>query len=85
MPTTKAQQDFITAMQNYAEQLVVEAYSRTRNPEDEPLSDEVLAELADAVERQLFAEATRAVESAVDPIVSTEEEFVQPIGTSKPY
>ncbi len=62
MPTTKAQQDFITAMQNYAEQLVVEAYSRTRNPEDEPLSDEVLAELADAVERQLFAEATRAVE-----------------------
>ena len=62
MPPTKAQQDFITAMQNYAEQLVVEAYSRTRNPEDEPLSDEVLAELADAVERQLFAEATRAVE-----------------------
>ena len=79
MPTTKAQQDFITAMQNYAEQLVVEAYSRTRNPEDEPLSDEVLAELADAVERQLFAEATRAVESVVAPIVSTEEEFVQPI------
>lgn len=64
MPNTKEQQDFITAMQNYAEQLVVDAYARTTEDPDEHLSEEVLAELVDAVERRLIVEMTKAVKSA---------------------
>ena len=60
MPNTKEQQDFITAMQNYAEQLVVDAYARTTENPDEHLSEEVLAELADVVERRLIAEVNKS-------------------------
>ena len=78
MPTTKEQQYFINAMQNYAEQLIADAYARTTENPDEHLSDEVLAKLADVVERRLIVEATKTVESVVNSMVPTEKEFVQP-------
>jgi arginine deiminase len=85
MPKTKEQQDFITAMQNYAEQLVVDAYARTTDNPDEHLSEEVLAELVDAVERRLIVEATKAVESVANSMASTDKESVQPTGRSEHY
>jgi hypothetical protein len=85
MPNTKEQQDFITAMQNYAEQLVVDAYARTTENPDEHLSEEVLAELADVVERRLIAEVTKAVKSAADSIETTNKELVQPAERSEHY
>ena len=85
MPNTKEQQDFITAMQNYAEQLVVDAYARTTENPDEHLSEEVLAELADVVERQLIAEVAKAIKSAADSIETTNKELVQPAERSEHY
>ena len=79
MPNTKEQQDFITAMQNYAEQLVVDAYARTTEDPDEHLSEEVLAELVDAVERQLIVEMTKAVKSAANLMTSTDKESAQSV------
>ncbi len=80
MPNTKEQQDFITAMQNYAEQLVVDAYARTTENPDEHLSEEVLAELVDAVERRLIIETTKAVKSVANSMTSTDKESAQSIG-----
>ena len=74
MPNTKEQQDFLTAMENYAEQLVIDAYARTTDNPDEHLSEEVLAELTDAVERRLIIETTRAVKSVANSMVSTTKE-----------
>lgn len=79
MPNIKEQQDFITAMQNYAEQLIVDAYARTTKDPDEHLSEEVLAELADAVERRLIVEMTKAVKSAVNSMTSTDQESAQSV------
>ncbi len=79
MPNIKEQQDFITAMQNYAEQLVVDAYARTTENPDEHLSEEVLAELVDAVESRLIVEATKAVKSVANSLTSTDKESVQSI------
>ena len=85
MPNTKEQQNFITAMQNYAEQLIVDAYARTTDNPDEHLSDDVLAELVDVVERRLIVEATKAVKSAANSMASTDKESVQPVGQSEHY
>ena len=52
----KEQQDLATAMQNYAQQLVVEAYSRIPR-------DEVIAGIVDAVEKRMLVAAKNAVES----------------------
>ena len=79
MPNTKEQQDFITAMQNYTEQLVVDAYARTTKDPDEHLSEEVLAELVDSVERRLIVEMTKAVKSAVNSMTSTDQESAQSV------
>ncbi len=79
MPNTKEQQDFITAMQNYTEQLVVDAYARTTEDPDEHLSEEVLAELVDAVERRLIIEMTKAVKSAVNSMTSTDKKSTQSV------
>ena len=79
MPNTKEQQDFITAMQNYAEQLVVDAYARTTEDPDEHLSEEILAELVDAVERRLIVEMTKAVKSAANSMTSTDKGFTQSV------
>lgn len=79
MPNTKEQQDFITAMQNYAEQLVVDAYARTTEDPDEHLSEEILAELVDAVERRLIIEMTKAVKSAANSMTSTYKGFTQSV------
>ena len=79
MPNTKEQQDFITAMQNYAEQLVVDAYARTTEDPDEHLSEEVLAELVNAVERRLIVEMTKAVKSAANSRTSTDKESTQSV------
>ena len=85
MPNTKEQQDFITAMQNYTEQLVVDAYARTTENPDEHLSKEVLAELVDVVERQLIVEATKAVKSVANSVASTDKKSVQPVGRPERY
>ena len=79
MPNIKGQRDFITAMQNYAEQLVVDAYARTTENPDEHLSEEVLAELVDAVERRLIVETTKAVKSVANSLTSTDKESVQSV------
>ena len=79
MPNTKEHQDFVDALQNYAEKLVVEAYAHTTKNADEDLSDEVLTELADTVERQLIVEVTKAVESVANSMEPTTVGFVQPI------
>lgn len=79
MPNIKEQRDFITAMQNYAEQLVVDAYARTTENPDEHLSEEVLAELVDAVERRLIVETTKAVKSVANSLTSTDKESVQSV------
>jgi len=79
MPNTKEQQDFITAMQNYAEQLVVDAYARTTEDPDEHLSEEILVELVDAVERRLIVEMTKAVKSAANSMTSTDKGFTQSV------
>ena len=79
MPNIKEQRDFITAMQNYVEQLVVDAYARTTENPDEHLSEEVLAELVDAVESRLIVEATKAVKSVAKSLTSTGQESVQSI------
>lgn len=79
MPNTKEQQDFITAMQNYAEQLVVDAYARTTEDPDEHLSEEILTELVDAVERRLIVEMTKAVKSAANSMTSTDKGFTQSV------
>lgn len=70
MPTTEETQEFISALENYAEQLVVEAYDRSPQNENDELSNEVLKELAGAVERQLVVEATKAVKSIANSITS---------------
>ena len=80
MPNTKEQQDFITAMQNYAEQLIVDAYARTTENPDEHLSEEVLAGLVDAVEKRLIVETTKAVKSVANSMTSTDKGSAQPIG-----
>ena len=59
----KEQQDLATAMQNYAQQLVVEAYSRIPRDEEMRLSDEVIAGIVDAVEKRMLVAAKNAVES----------------------
>lgn len=59
----KEQQDLATAMQNYAQQLVVEAYSRIPRDEEMLLSDEVIAGIVDAVEKRMLVAAKNAVES----------------------
>lgn len=59
----KEQQDLTTAMQNYAQQLVVEAYSRIPRDEEMRLSDEVIAGIVDAVEKRMLVAAKNAVES----------------------
>lgn len=59
----KEQQDLTTAMQNYAQQLVVEAYSRIPRDEELRLSDEVIAGIVDAVEKRMLVAAKNAVES----------------------
>ena len=79
MPNTKEQQDFITAMQNYAEQLVIDAYARTTENPDEYLSEEALIELVDAVEKRLIVETTKAVKSVANSLASTDKESVQPV------
>ncbi len=79
MPNIKEQRDFITAMQNYAEQLVVDAYARTTENPNEHLSEEVLAELVDAVERRLIVETTKAVKSVANSLTSTDKESVQSV------
>ncbi len=79
MSNTKGHQDFIDALQNYAEKLVVDAYAHTTKDADEDLSDEVLTELADTVERQLIVEATKAVASVANSMEPTTVRFVQPI------
>lgn len=79
MPNIKEQQDFITAMQNYAEQLVVDAYARTTENPDEHLSEEVLAELVDAVESRLIVETTKAVKSVANSLTSTDKESVESV------
>lgn len=79
MPNIKEQQAFITAMQNYAEQLVVDAYARTTDHPDEHLSEEVLAELVDAVESRLIVETTKAVKSVANSLTSTDKESVQSV------
>ena len=79
MPHIKEQRDFITAMQNYVEQLVVDAYARTTENPDEHLSEEVLAELVDAVESRLIVETTKAVKSVANSLTSTDKESVQSI------
>ena len=79
MPNIKERQAFITAMQNYAEQLVVDAYARTTDNPDEHLSEEVLAELVDAVESRLIVETTKAVKSVVNSRTSTDKESVQSV------
>ena len=79
MPNTKEHQDFVDALQNYAEKLVVEAYARTTKDADEDLSDEVLTELADTVERQLIVQVTKVIESVANSVESTTVGFVQPI------
>ena len=76
MSNTKEQQDFITAMQNYVEQLVVDAYARTTENPDEHLSEEVLAELVNAVESRLIVETTKAVKSVANSLTSTDKESV---------
>ena len=83
MSNTKEHQDFITAMEKYAEQLVVDAYARTTENPDEHLSEEVLAELADVVEKRLIVEATKTVKSVADSIEATNKELVQPVGRSE--
>ena len=79
MSNTKEHQDFVDALQNYAEKLVVEAYARTTKDADEDLSDEVLTELADTVERQLIVQVTKVIESVANSVESTTVGFVQPI------
>lgn len=79
MPNIKEQRDFITAMQNYAELLVVDAYARTTENPNEHLSEEVLAELVDAVERRLIVETTKAVKSVANSLTSTDKESVQSV------
>lgn len=79
MPNIKEQRDFIIAMQNYAEQLVVDAYARTTENPDEHLSEEVLAELVDAVESRLIVETTKAVKSVANSLTSTDKESVQSV------
>ncbi len=79
MPNIKEQRDFITAMQNYAEQLVVDAYAHTTENPNEHLSEEVLAELVDAVERRLIVETTKAVKSVANSLTSTDKESVQSV------
>ena len=79
MPNIKEQRDFITAMQNYAEQLVVDAYARTTEDPNEHLSEEVLAELVDAVERRLIVETTKAVKSVANSLTSTDKESVRSV------
>ncbi len=79
MSNTKGHQDFIDALQNYAEKLVVDAYAHTTKDADEDLNDEVLTELADTVERQLIVEATKAVASVANSMEPTTVRFVQPI------
>ncbi len=83
MPNTKEQQAFITAMQKYAEQLIVDAYARTTDNPDEHLSDDVLAELVEGVERRVIVEATKAIKSAANSGTSTDKESVRPIGQSE--
>ena len=63
MPTIKEPRELISALENYAEQLVVEAYARTAQQASDDLSDEVLKELADAVEKRLMT----AVKTTVEP------------------
>ena len=59
--------------------LIVEAYAHTTKDADEDLSDEVLTELADTVERLLIVEVTKAVESVANSMESITVGFVQPI------
>lgn len=63
MSNTKEPRELISALENYAEQLVVEAYARTAQQASDDLSDEVLKELADAVEKRLIT----AVKTIVEP------------------
>ena len=63
MSNTKEPRELISALENYAEQLVVEAYARMAQQASDDLSDEVLKELADAVEKRLMT----AVKTTVEP------------------
>lgn len=73
MPTRKDTQEFISALEDYAEQLIVEAYARSSQNENDELSNEVLKEFADAVERRLIVEATKAVKSIANSMPSNND------------
>jgi len=64
MSNTKERRELISVLENYAEQLVVKAYARTTQQASDDLSDEVLKELADAVEKRLITAVKTSVESA---------------------
>ena len=70
MLTTEETQKFISALEDYAEQLVVEAYARSPQNESDELSNEVLKELAGMVEKRLIVEATKAVRSIANSMTS---------------
>ena len=63
MSNTKERQELISALENYAEQLVVDAYACTAQQASDDLSDEVLKELVNAVEKRLIT----AVKTIVEP------------------
>ena len=64
MSNTKERQELISVLENYAEQLVVKAYAHMTQQTSDDLSDEVLKELADAVEKRLITVVKNSVESA---------------------
>ena len=70
MPNTEEPQELTSALENYAEQLIVEAYASGQQNTNDELSDAVLKELADRVERCLLVALKAAAESTQNSMES---------------
>ena len=70
MSNTDESQELISTLERYTEQLILEAYARASQNENDELSDEILKEIADAVERQLIAAVKTSIEPLQNPVES---------------
>lgn len=70
MPNIEEPQELTSALENYAEQLIVEAYASGQQNTNDELSDAVLKELADRVERRLLVALKAAAESTQNSMES---------------
>ncbi len=73
MSNTDESQELISTLEKYAEQLIVEAYARSSQNENDELSDEILKEIADAVERQLIDAVKTSIEPPQNPLQPTSD------------